>query len=124
MRGSARRLLLVCSGICVLALGAAVWIRWPQPSVINDENIGKVTVGMTRPQVEQILGGPARDESGGGEIVCTGSTIWTLMDLDRWVGPTHAIGIQFEGECVSQFYVGQVAHQETVFQMFRRWLRL
>ena len=47
------------------ALGLALWLLWPRESAITEENIASIQIGMTRAQVEAILGGPARDESDG-----------------------------------------------------------
>jgi len=58
-----RRLLIVPVALAVvLALGA--WVFWPR-SAITRENAEKIAEGMTRADVEAILGGPARDETTG-----------------------------------------------------------
>jgi hypothetical protein len=46
------------------ALGLAVYLLWPR-SPINRANYDRIAVGMTRPEVEAILGGPARNETSG-----------------------------------------------------------
>lgn len=59
-----RRLLLFAPPTALLLLGIGVWALWPR-TAITRENAAKVQAGMTCAEVEQILGGPARDDSTG-----------------------------------------------------------
>jgi hypothetical protein len=58
-----RLLVLVVVG-AVAAVAIGVWLLWPR-TALTRENAAKIQVGMTLTEVEAILGGPARDESGG-----------------------------------------------------------
>jgi hypothetical protein len=59
-----RRLLLVAvvSTAVVLVVGLTAWLLWPR-TAITRENAARIQVGMTVAEVEEILGGPARDET-------------------------------------------------------------
>jgi hypothetical protein len=59
-----RRLLLVALSAALLMLGAGAVVLWPRPSAIVQENAAKIQKGMTLAEVEELLGGPARNESG------------------------------------------------------------
>ncbi len=59
---SRRRLYLFGLAAAALALVSAVWWFWPR-TLITRENLAKLTPGMTRTEVEAILGGPAGDYS-------------------------------------------------------------
>ncbi len=64
MRRRVRRALLLGIVIALAALAGTVWLLWPR-TAISRENAEKVCAGMTRAEVEAILGGPARDEATG-----------------------------------------------------------
>ncbi len=62
-----RRRFLLLALLCLLLAGsyAALWFAFAPPaSAINRANALKIKLGMTRAEVEAILGGPVRDESG------------------------------------------------------------
>src|SRR5262245_11545526 len=63
---STRRRRMVVVGLLAAlgALGLTLWLLWPR-TAITLENAARIESGMTRAQVEAILGGPARDEAGG-----------------------------------------------------------
>jgi hypothetical protein len=56
------RALLVVLFAVALSL-AVVWLLWPRLG-ITPENAERIQNGMTRADVEKLLGGPARNESG------------------------------------------------------------
>jgi hypothetical protein len=55
---------LALSGCLALAGLLAFWL-WPRGSCLNREHFAAVRVGMTRAEVEQVLGGPPRNECRG-----------------------------------------------------------
>jgi hypothetical protein len=64
MRRRTRHLPLIAL-TAAAAIGFLVaWVLWPR-TAITRENYERIHVGMTRAEVEAILGGPARDETGG-----------------------------------------------------------
>jgi hypothetical protein len=55
-----RRKLIVVVGLAVLvAVGA--FVLWPRPDRITQENLERIRAGMSRAEVECILGGPPGD---------------------------------------------------------------
>jgi hypothetical protein len=61
-----RRRLLLFGLLGLLALlGVGVWMVWSSQSAITVENGDKIRVGMTRAEVEAILGGPEQNETSG-----------------------------------------------------------
>ena len=59
-----RRLLLFGMLAIATVFAVAVWMLWPRPGITR-ANAMRIEVGMTRADVEAVLGGPARDESVG-----------------------------------------------------------
>lgn len=59
MHSRKRRWVLVLAGLAVLAAGA--FVLWLQPERISQENFDRIRVGMSRAEVEAILGGPPGD---------------------------------------------------------------
>ena len=126
-----RRVLLLGAVAVVAALVVAVWMVWPRPSAITEENAAKIQLGMTLEQVETILGGPQRDETVGvcvlsepvvaapGEFFAPDSAHW-------WTGSECCIVVWF-----ANGRAGAVRHydvllpaDETLIQRLRRWMRL
>src|SRR6516165_4093286 len=58
-----RLLLLTLSGLAVL-LPIGMWLLWPSTGITR-RNAARIQTGMTFEEVEQILGGSARDERTG-----------------------------------------------------------
>jgi hypothetical protein len=50
--------------LCFLVAGVVVYAVWPRPPV-NWENAARTQTGLAPAEVEAILGGPSRDQSGG-----------------------------------------------------------
>jgi hypothetical protein len=61
-----RRRLFIVLGLlaCLLLAGCVAWLLWPR-TAITRENAVLIRQGMTVPEVEAILVGPARDETTG-----------------------------------------------------------
>jgi hypothetical protein len=60
-----RRVLLLGPVAVAAVMATTIWLTWPPPSAISPENAATLKEGMTLAEVEQILGGPARDERSG-----------------------------------------------------------
>jgi hypothetical protein len=58
-----RKLLLALAGLAVV-VGAVVFVLWPQSVRCTDENFDRLGVGMTRAEVQAILG-PSGDHATG-----------------------------------------------------------
>ncbi len=65
-----RRRQLVALNLVVAALATSIvaWLLWPRPAITR-ENAARIHVGMTRAEVDTILGGPARDETTGPLVI-------------------------------------------------------
>jgi hypothetical protein len=61
-----RTLLVVIAGLAVVATGA--WLLWPRPERITQENCDRIRIGMSRAEVEAILGPPGDYRTGRGEM--------------------------------------------------------
>ena len=63
-----RRLLPLTLFAALVLLSVCGWMLWPAPSAISREAFEKIQPGTTLAEVEELLGGPARDESSGPRI--------------------------------------------------------
>ncbi len=59
-----RRTLLLALPVTLGMIAAALWLLWPR-TAITRENAARIQPGMTRADVEALLGGPARDDTTG-----------------------------------------------------------
>jgi outer membrane protein assembly factor BamE (lipoprotein component of BamABCDE complex) len=124
--------MLFTSPLALCALGLALWALWPH-SAITEENIARIQEGMTRPEVEGILGGPARDESDGRRRAVYGvgamfknqnSVWWPDPDDGEWIGDEQAVRIYFDHGRVSRMQVCYpVPLEASLLSRLRRWLR-
>jgi hypothetical protein len=73
-----RKLLVVLAGLAVVAAGVVV--LWPRPDRITRENCDRIRPGMTRAEVEAILGPPDDYRTGLGE------SDFGDDSASRWVG--------------------------------------
>jgi hypothetical protein len=76
-----RRLLFLSFTAVVIGVAVGVWLLWPHTAITRD-NFAQLRVGMSRSEVEAVLGGPARDESSG-PIVVDWSAGWSGPECDR-----------------------------------------
>jgi len=61
-----RKCWLLGSFLCLLSAATAfAWIWWSPRTAITPENYERIELGITQMEVEEILGGPARDEATG-----------------------------------------------------------
>lgn len=118
------------------------WVVWPRSSAICKENYHRITVGMSLSQVEDILGGPARDESFGTLLVQVNDTpsakdsplkgeqqrFFRRSVLRRegvsskeWISNQAAVWVGFdaEGSAVSRSFL--VVYREPQWDDILRW---
>jgi outer membrane protein assembly factor BamE (lipoprotein component of BamABCDE complex) len=128
-----RRLLLIA--LPAVAVVVAAWLRWPR-TAITRENAAKVKEGMTRAEVEAILGGPARNETterDGWFVTLMRS--WVVVWNDRtpasafsrsWTGHACAILVAFDGDgrVVQVRLTNVLATGGGPLDRLRRWLGL
>jgi hypothetical protein len=89
---------LALTGI-VLATIACVTVVWLRSSGITEDAYQRIQVGMTRKQVEGVLGGPARNESGN-DLANLHVSSYSSSPLfpERWWGPDIGISITFDAQ--------------------------
>ncbi len=79
-------------GLPVVSALAAGFLTLTPPVAVTQSNFEKIQVGMSRSEVEAILGGPARFVRpllGGGQ--------WTRV-IRGWQGPVLAVGVCFSAD--------------------------
>lgn len=88
---------------------------------------------MTRAEVEAILGGPARNDTGGRRWpLCANSNVLKRrvgeppdQEDGEWIGDEMAVVVSFNFGQVYDTRVGHVLpFEESLLGRFRRWLRL
>ena len=97
-----RKLLVVLAGLAV-AVAAGVVVLWPsQPSRITQENCDRIKKGMSRAEVETILGPPGDYRTGPLQDVLVwhpilDGTTWhdQCTNSSAWVGDTGWVRVQF-----------------------------
>jgi hypothetical protein len=92
------RLLLALAGLALVAAGT--FVLWPRANHITRENFDRIEKGMSRVQVESILGLPGDYRTGPTEIAwileydpITGKTLW---DDRCWCADTLLIIVDFD----------------------------
>lgn len=62
-----RKLRWVLAGLTLALLAVGTFVLWPQPIVagLTQENFDRIQLGMTRPEVEALLGKPSMFDGGG-----------------------------------------------------------
>lgn len=129
MSSPSRRLLQF--GLIVAALVAVclltAWLLQPW-TAITQENAAKITEGMTLADVEEILGGPARNESGmpdnfiNDAFVMRGVQPFTEK---RWASSGRIVIVHFDDSWrVTRHTTGDFAVDRSLFDKIRRWFRV
>jgi hypothetical protein len=132
-----KRLLLTLSLLaCVMLAGDGKWLVWPR-TAITPENFDRIEVGMTIAEVEIILGGSARDDSGGRATTCSDDFRFVYLEKGRvgcviqgshqqWLSERCCIHIVFDDKSEVFRPICMVGHppDESVIDTLRRWLRL
>ena len=105
---------IVCAGYAALAMVS------PQPGVTK-ANFNRIHKGQAKADVEELLGGPAKDQrsiegSGAVRVVAR----WGLFD------DGHLITVEFDAEdkVVAKDWLAFVEMDASFFQQLRHWLRL
>ena len=124
-----RRVLLLGTVAIVVALVAAVSVVRPWPSAITEENAAQIKRGMTLEEVEAILGGPPRNERGGGDDIWVHyyriSSVGLHFDQREWIGPEVGIRVVFSDDRVVDSDIGEtMPPEERYFEAVRQWFGL
>lgn len=86
---SRRKLIILVAIVTVVGVAAAGWWALVPRSPINEENFQRIEKGMMLARVEEILGGPTRDESTGKLLAYV-----TDEEAEHWMGrgaPNHKV---------------------------------
>ena len=117
--------------LLVLLLGAAgieLPVLFPRPSKATAANFSRITVGMTRVEVEDILGGPPGDYRNGP----TGKALFPKLGrltpgYEFWWGDEGFIAIRFDGrsgampDLVAKCVIGPDARTEVSLRELAIW---
>jgi hypothetical protein len=100
-----RKLWWVVAGLAMLALLAAgAFALWPRPDRVTRENVHRISEGMTRAEVEAILGPPGDYSTGPlREHGCPQSSYHDLAMLMAEVGEGGALWLSDTGQAVIWF---------------------
>jgi hypothetical protein len=135
-----RRLRWVLAGLAVLLLVAGAFVLWPQPERFTRENCGRVEEGMTRAEVESLLGppgdyrtGPSDYDAGLVPIRVAPITMppWETSDNDAcWAGDSAYMAVRFDSAgrahawyCVPTSKAAQSRLDDLVWRAKRQWRR-
>jgi hypothetical protein len=123
-----RRVLVLGSVGVIAALALAACAVWPRASEINSENAAKIKHGMTRAEVESILGGPPRFDA-------TGRVSYDLTGIPGVRPISPAMREWTSDEVLVMVWIGvddrvqrcvaiPVRREESIIVIGRRWLGL
>jgi hypothetical protein len=133
-----KRKLLAAVGLAVLvAVGA--FVLWPRQGRFTRENCGRVREGMTRAEVEALLGPPGDYRTGpvdfdGGLVPVRVAPItmpWESADNDaRWAGDSAYMAVRFDSAgrvytwyCVPTSKAAQSPLGDLLWRLQRQWRR-
>jgi hypothetical protein len=119
------RFLFLSVATVVVGLAAGVYMVWPR-TAITVGNAKRITEGMTLVEVEAVLGGPARDESGGAGFVFDEPPDGQIgHDFAQWHGPERGVHVEFRNGRVALVRTSaRIWDDETLLRRLFRWLGL
>jgi hypothetical protein len=118
-----RRFLVLAILGAAVAMPVVVWLLWPRPSAITRENAERIQLDMTLTEVEAILGGPPRDETGGWRIPSR-QHVARRPDAE-WIGPQCAVCVNLhEGRVTLAYPLDVIEPDENPLDRLRRWFGL
>ena len=116
MRRRKLLIVLVLAGLTVVVVMAGAVVLWPQPpSRITRENFDRIKEGMSRAEVEAILG-----SQNGGVIIMGG-----LPPIQIWEGERGVANVQFGrhgGALEARFLTASPARESSPLARLRTWL--
>jgi hypothetical protein len=114
--------------VTALTIGCWIWAR--SDSRINGNNFRQVWIGMTKADVEAILGPPTRryEKSYKAEATVGGAyQPLTIGNIGVWAGPEYLAVVHFDADDVVIYRDGAAWYApepEPVWPRMRRWLHL
>lgn len=122
-----RRLILSLVGVNLVLLGSwvTVWLALPKHR-INAESITQIKAGMSKQEVETILGAAPGDYSQGMAGVWLCGRGWQAAEQLAWLGDEAAVRVYFdaEGRVLGVLQGGVMRSNESLRDKLRRWLGL
>jgi hypothetical protein len=112
-----RRRVLLLGSVAVVAACAIVVTVWPRTE-INRWNAARIEKGMTRAEVEGILGGPHRQE-------CEPYPIFMFTSgrqPEFWGTPQLLVCVWFDNN--DRVHTVRLYHDDGPLELIRHWLRL
>jgi hypothetical protein len=91
---------------------------------ITEKDVTKVTEGMTRQEVESVLGGPADVQATWLSVTDTNKGI-TYRDVKLWHCRSESIAVAFDQEAIVRVVWLQKGYRpDTIFEMLKHWIGL
>jgi hypothetical protein len=90
-----RTVVVVLAGLAVVVTVGA-WLLWPQPDRITKGNVNRIGKGMSRAQVEAILGSPGDYAGGPTRTVPWNPVVNSQEDLVEWWTDTGRATVAFD----------------------------
>jgi SmpA / OmlA family len=119
MKKRAAVVMTLLLGLCLVG----VWLRGHESeSQINLDSYKRIKQGMTRQQVEEILGGPARNESEGRDV--RPGPPYLHVPLRTWHGPRFSIYVVFDENEFAQTVIldDPLQGHHGIWDIIRSWL--
>jgi SmpA / OmlA family len=121
-------LAVACIALAVVAIGAGLLVTLPQTDRITEENFDQIRNGMTRAQVEAILGPPGDYTTGPVKIVFISGT--SAVSQDLWLSDNLAINVWcnssdqvFDTCCNDVVLIKQTTLERVHWKLKRQWRR-
>jgi hypothetical protein len=138
-----RRRLFLFAALAALGVASTVAFLWPRPRVTK-ESYERIKLGMTRPEVEALLGGPPGDYTSGPrrptddkfvqdvredvrEIWLRPGGTMLLPRHERWQGDAGDLGVSFDpaGRALEKYFLPYEREKQTPLDyLLRSWKRL
>jgi hypothetical protein len=117
-----RRLVLLGVPAAVVAVALVVWLLLPRGTAITRGNAAKIQPGMTRAEVEALLGGPAGDYTAGRYAAAPEPVAVGGPSFSEWLGEECSVMVSFDEEDrVVRSQVRPVVNLDTLGNRLHRW---
>jgi len=100
MKWRVRTIAVGVLGVLLIAVFCVILCQWRSTSAITLDNYNRIQIGMTRDQVEELLGPPRWDvkrrDPAWFDVACVSTNVFMLPK--EWWGPEGVIQIWYLGE--------------------------
>jgi hypothetical protein len=109
--------------VALVLFSALVLALWPHPSAITPTNAEKIQKGMTLAEVEELLGGAARNESDLPDNFIQDAFVVPNEENKRWASRDCLVIVEFDasGEVIVSHVIDL---GESLLDRLRAWTRL